>query len=322
MNTIFNIDKGLIILIVSLLITNVTAFAQQDVKLLRDGNNKYLDREFEEAELSYRKSLDENADREESIFNLGNALYQQERYKDAIVRYEESIKDLEDDEERSSAYHNLGNSLLSEVLKKIDSQQPVVSDSLNASINAFKEVLKLNPKDQDARYNLTYAQFIKSKLKKQENDSQCNNPQQSEDGEKQENKDQEKKEQEKQENKEQENENKEEEEKAENEEEKEEEEGEEKEEEQPQEEEQDEQAQNEEGEEEEEEQPQPEEGEEQPEEQPAQDQQIEQAAEPKELSEEEAERLLEALLNEEMKVQEKILKAKMPKQRKNIEKDW
>ena len=136
------------------------SFAQDDVKLLREGNQNYIDREFEEAELSYRKSLDENADREESIYNLGNALYQQERYKDAIVRYEESIKDFEDDETRADAYHNLGNSLLSEVLKKIDSQQPVVSDSVNASINAFKEVLKIDPKDQDARYNLTYAQFI------------------------------------------------------------------------------------------------------------------------------------------------------------------
>jgi len=84
-------------LMISLFIFNCPAFAQQDVKLLRDGNKKYIDREFEEAELAYRKSLDENADREETIFNLGNSLYQQERYKDAIVRYEESIKDLEDD---------------------------------------------------------------------------------------------------------------------------------------------------------------------------------------------------------------------------------
>jgi len=310
-------------LTISSFILNCPAFAQDDVKLLRDGNNKYVDREFEEAELAYRKSLDENADREETIFNLGNALYQQERYKDAIVRYEESIKDLEDDEERANAYHNLGNSLLSEVLKKIDSQQPVVSDSLNASINAFKEVLKLNPKDQDARYNLTYAQFIKNKLKKQENDSECNNPQQSEDGENQENKDQEKKEQEQNDEQEkQEEENKEEEQEQE---EQEQEEQAEEEEEQEQEEQEEEQTENEEGEEEEEQEPQPQEGEEEQEEeqQQPQDQEVQQqAAEPQELSEEEAERLLEALLNEEMKVQEKILKAKMPKQRKNIEKDW
>lgn len=290
----------------------LSLYGQDDLKLLRKGNSQYLDKSFEEAELSYRKALDKNLDRQETVYNLGNSLYQQERYKDAVMRFEDSITDFENDDERALAYHNLGNSLLSETLKKIDSEQPVAADSLNASINAFKEALKLNPKDADARYNLTYAQFIKSKLQKQEQDKQCNNPQQSDDGEKQDKKEeQEQKEQEQQEQEQQEQEEEEEEEQEEEEEEQEQKEQGEEEEEQEQEEQQ------------EGEQEQQEEQEQEEEEQQAQDQQAEeQPAEVKELTKEEAERLLEALLNEEMKVQEKILKAKMPQKRQKIEKDW
>jgi len=293
----------------------LTLFGQEDLKLIRKGNSEYLNKSFDDAELSYRKALDKNLDRQETVYNLGNTLYQQERYKDAVMRYEESIKDFENDEERALAYHNLGNSLLSETLKKIDSQQPVAADSLNASINAFKEALKLNPRDADARYNLTYAQFIKSKLKKEEQEEkECNNPQESEDGEKKEEKeekeekeDEEKSEEEKEEPSEEEEEKEEPEEKS-DEEQEEKDQGEEKEEEQEKGEEQEEQEE--------------EEGEEEKEQQP-QDQEIEeQIGEVKELSKEEAERMLEALLNEEMKVQEKIMKAKMPKKNQKIEKDW
>jgi len=301
-----------LIIVLCLNFSALTLFGQDDLKLVRKGNNQYLDKSFEDAELSYRKALDKNLDRRETVYNLGNSLYQQERYKDAVIRYEDSIKDFENDDERALAYHNLGNSLLSETLKKIDSEQPVAADSLNASINAFKEALKLNPKDADARYNLTYAQFIKSKLQKQEQDKQCNNPQQSDEGEKQDKKeqqekqDQEQEEQEQEEEEEQEQQDQEEEEK----------------EEQEQEQDQEEQEQQEQ-EEQEQQQEQEQQEQEQEQEQQAQDQQVEeQPAEVKELTKEEAERLLEALLNEEMKVQEKILKAKMPQKRQKIEKDW
>jgi len=301
---------------------SLTVFGQEDLKLIRKGNSEYLDKAFEEAELNYRKAIDKNLDREETVYNLGNALYQQERYKDAVMRYEKSIKDFENDEERALAYHNLGNSLLSETLKKIDSQQPVAADSLNASINAFKDALKLNPGDADARYNLTYAQFIKSKLKKEEQDKQCDNPQENENSEKNEEKEkEEKKEQEEQE----ESEEKEEQEESEQEESEQEEKEEEQKEEGQEEEEQKEQGEEEKEEEEQkgEEEQEQQEGEEQEQEQQPQDQQVEeQTGEVKEMSKEEAERMLDALLNEEMKVQEKIMKAKMPQQNQKIEKDW
>ena len=76
-----------------------------------------------------------------------------------MEQYGNSIALQPNDKERlAAAYHNTGNALLSD--KKIEE-----------SINAYKMALKNNPKDNDTRYNLAYAQMM---LKKQQQNQDKN----------------------------------------------------------------------------------------------------------------------------------------------------
>lgn len=115
-------------------------------QLLRNGNKQYTKNEYVEAEINYRKSLEQDPNRKEGLFNLGNALYEQERYEEAHEKYNEVIQTIKDKKERADAFHNLGNSFLN-------------SKKLDEAIEAYKNTLKLNPTDNDARYNLAYANF-------------------------------------------------------------------------------------------------------------------------------------------------------------------
>jgi tetratricopeptide (TPR) repeat protein len=129
------------------------------------------------------KSLEKNRESKAAQFNLGDALYKQEKYEDALRQFEgaASNKNLSKTAQ-ANAYHNLGNSYLK-------------AQKFPESVDAFKNALKLNPKDNDTRYNLAYAQAMLQKQKQQQQQQNQNKDQQKQDQQQQ----QEKKEQQKQE---------------------------------------------------------------------------------------------------------------------------
>jgi tetratricopeptide (TPR) repeat protein len=155
--------------------------AQADRKFIRQGNREYEKDKFSESEISYRRALDKNKTSGDAVFNAGDALYKQKKYEDAGKQFIESHKMLEEKDKRSASMYNLGNSLL-------------MANKLKESIESYKNSLKLNPGNMEAKYNLAYAQDM---LKKQE--EQQKQQQQQQQQKDKENKDQ-KKDQEKQEN--------------------------------------------------------------------------------------------------------------------------
>ena len=281
--------------------------------LLRNGNKEYDNEDFVEAEINYRKSLEKNPERVEGLFNLGNALYAQNRFDEAFEKYNSAASIVNDKKTQAEAFHNLGNSYLQ-------------GQKLNEAIDAFKSALKLNPEDEDSRYNLAYANFLKKKQQKQqEQDKNCNNPNENkEEGEKKE-KDQKKDQKQKEEkDKKEQEEKKEQQEKQDKEESKEEQQNDKNKKEEQEKKEEEEQQQDQAREDnKKEEQDKKEEQKPKPDEQKAQDQQKqEQQLAQAQLSKQEAERLLEALENEEKKVQQKLLKQSRPAVKRTIEKDW
>ncbi|MGB0929968.1 MAG: tetratricopeptide repeat protein [Chitinophagales bacterium] len=260
-------------------------FAQSEQALVRKGNQQYIEGNFSEAEVDYRKGINKNpeTDLEASVFNLGNALYKQDRFEEAATRFERAAEMAATSEEKAKAFHNLGNSLLK-------------NSKLKESIEAYKNALRNNSTDPDTRYNLAYAQQL---LKQQQE-------QQQEQQEQQQNENQDQNEQEQNEDK-QEKDSENQEEQDQNESEKEEQE------EQQQEQNKEEQSQ------EEQQQQQQKDKEEGGEEQ---NQQQSKPQETRELTKEEAARLLEALKNEELKVQQKLNRQKGKANRIKIEKDW
>lgn len=142
-------------IIILFILISFQLFAQKESPDVRTGNKFYNSEKYTEAEVEYRKGLQKNPASFEANYNLGNSLFKQNKYKEALEQYKIAAALQPGDKVKVAAsFHNTGNSLLAE--KKIEE-----------SIEAYKMALKANPKDNDTRFNLAFAQAL---LKKQKND--------------------------------------------------------------------------------------------------------------------------------------------------------
>ena len=159
--------------IMLLIVLSISAFAQNERKVIRQGVKAYQEGDFSGAEVQFRKAGDLNRESFEAEFNTGTAMYGQEKFKETVKQFETLVDQAKDDETVASLWHNIGNSLL-------EAQQ------YEPSIEAYKNSLRKNPDDYDSKYNLAYA---KQKLKEQQQQQQ-NQDQQNQDQEQQDQQDQ------------------------------------------------------------------------------------------------------------------------------------
>ena len=145
--------SGLILLV---LMGIISAYGQNERKVIRDGVRAYENEEFGEAEVQFRKAENINQESYEAEFNTGAALYGQEKYEETVKQYQSLLDQTDDAGKTARIWHNIGNSLL-------EAQQYA------PSIEAYKNSLRLNPSDEDTRYNLAYA---KQKLNEQQQQNQ------------------------------------------------------------------------------------------------------------------------------------------------------
>lgn len=137
------------------------AAAQSERRHIREGNRLYHKEQFDESELSYRRALENDRESPGARFNLGNALYKQERYDEALRYFGELAGEIDDPVNRSRVYHNIGNSML-------------MSKQIEQSIEAYKEALRNNPQDQETRYNLAFAQQLLDESEDQQQEGDDN----------------------------------------------------------------------------------------------------------------------------------------------------
>ena len=146
------------ILILFLLFFSVSlVYAQPAQKLVRSGNNAYNDGHFKEAEIDYRKALTKSPGSPKATFNLGNSLYKQQNYDQALAQYLKLAQSENKEAPKANVYYNIGNSLLE-------------NKKYKESIDAYKMALRQNPKDEDTRYNLSYAMTKLQQQKQQQQD--------------------------------------------------------------------------------------------------------------------------------------------------------
>ena len=129
------------------------AFAQKTERdYLRSGNKLYNDSLFIKAEVDYRKALEINPKSTDAMFNLGNSLLMQQKAKEAMEQFESASKVEKDKDKLAQIYHNMG------VILQSSKQYP-------QCIEAYKESLRNNPKDDETRYNLALAQKLMIRIK-------------------------------------------------------------------------------------------------------------------------------------------------------------
>ncbi len=146
------------LLIILFLLQGSWLFGQQAKSYVKKGNDLYQKKKYDEAEADYRKSVEKKEQNVEGNFNLGDALYKQKKFVDASEQFNKMAASSKNKMVTAAAYHNMGNSLLE-------------NKKLEESIEAYKKALLNNPKDDETRYNLAYAQ---EKLKQQQQQNKQN----------------------------------------------------------------------------------------------------------------------------------------------------
>ena len=111
---------------------------------VRRGNRAYERLDYDRAEERYREAQQLSDTCFEATFNLGDALYKQQRFDEAEKVFTALAADsTRNDLDRAHSYYNLGNSLF---------QQKEYQEALAA----YKRSLRLNPADLETKYNYAY----------------------------------------------------------------------------------------------------------------------------------------------------------------------
>ena len=156
------------LLFILICISSLT-FAQKEAPDVRRGNRDYHKDRYEEAEVDYRRALEKNNKSYEAHYNLGDALFRQNKYPEAAEEYVKASQFIDakkDKQKAAQTYHNLGNSLFAQ-------------QQYDKAIAAYQQSLRANPKDNDTRYNLVKAmQLLEQQQQQQQQQNQQNQNQQ------------------------------------------------------------------------------------------------------------------------------------------------
>lgn len=118
--------------------------AQEKDKNLPQGNESFEAKKYAEAESDYRISQAKFAKKSASSYNLGTSIYKQKQPTEAKYQFARAAKDAKSKPEKHKAFHNLGNSLMSE-------------KNYAGAVEAYKNALRNNPSDEETRYNYALA---------------------------------------------------------------------------------------------------------------------------------------------------------------------
>ena len=137
--------------------------------LVRKGNRQFGRERYERSVDSYTRALEASPKCFEAGYNLSNALFRSERYD----RAEQTLKSFAADstrntKDRADAYYNLGNTQF-------------MQQKLQEALESYKNSLRLNPDDMEAKYNYAYTKKMLEQQQQQEQQNQNQNQDQNQD---------------------------------------------------------------------------------------------------------------------------------------------
>ena len=156
---------------VALLLVAVTASAQTDRQYIREGNKQFRVGQYDKAEVSYRKAVEKNPKNPQAAYNLGNALMAQKKDSAAVQQFEQATRIETNPLRKAAAYHNMG--VICQTHKMY-----------GEAIEAYKNALRLNPNDDETRYNLVLCKKQKQKQDQNQQQNQNNKDDQKKDNQK------------------------------------------------------------------------------------------------------------------------------------------
>lgn len=137
--------------------------------LVRKGNRQFGRERYERSVDSYTRALEAAPGCFEAGYNLSNALFRSERYDKA----EQTLKGFVTDStrtaaERAEAYYNLGNTQF-------------MQQKLQEALESYRNSLRLNPEDMEAKYNYAYTKKMLEQQQEQQNQDNQDNKEQNKD---------------------------------------------------------------------------------------------------------------------------------------------
>ncbi|MBP5582673.1 MAG: tetratricopeptide repeat protein [Bacteroidales bacterium] len=124
----------------------ISAVSQDDVRpLIEKGNSFYNKEDYRNAAVQYKHACQLDSLSFDAWYNFGNALCKMNKFILATEAYNKALKLTADKIQKANIYYNVGN---------IECEQK----HYEKAINLYKQALLLNPKDEEIRYNLAFAQ--------------------------------------------------------------------------------------------------------------------------------------------------------------------
>jgi len=128
---------------------------------LRAGDTHYLNEQYELAEESYRKAKEKDGS-VQAAYNLGNSLYAQERYEEAVNQYLATIGSATDDDLLADTYYNLGNAHVAN--EKLEEGIEAYKSNNNSSSRLIRSKMKTKSSNSNSSRNRKRAKS-KAKIK-------------------------------------------------------------------------------------------------------------------------------------------------------------
>lgn len=151
-----------------MLLCSLLAFSQEKEKDKKDeylskGNKEFSKKEYVEAEADYRISQSKNPTNPQSMYNLGNAIYRQGKPSEAMYAYFDAIEKAETKKDKHRAYHNLGNMFMEQ-------------KDYQTAVEAYRNALRNDPYDEETRYNFALAkEMLKNNPPQNQNQNEDKN---------------------------------------------------------------------------------------------------------------------------------------------------
>ncbi len=141
-----------------LTIGSMSLFAQTDRSHIRMGNRLYRSGGIEQAEVEYSKAVTKNDRNPQALYNLACAYMQQNKDSLALAFFDKASNLETSKFRKSKSFHNAG-----VILQR--------HQMYGEAIKAYEQSLRLNPNDDETRYNLVLCKRLQ-KNQPQENKQQ------------------------------------------------------------------------------------------------------------------------------------------------------
>ena len=149
--------------IFALMASCILAQNMPERSLVRRGNRQFDRERYERSVDSYTRALEASPNCFEAGYNLSNALFRSERYDKAEQTLKTFVVDsTRNEKDRAEAYYNLGNTQF-------------MQQKLQEALESYRNSLRLNPEDMEAKYNYAYTKKLLEQQQQQEQQNQENN---------------------------------------------------------------------------------------------------------------------------------------------------